>query len=160
MAQEILYVTTNGLVKVSLLIMYCRIFTFDRIKWPSIILGICAVGWTTSTIFVSIFQCSPVRKAWYPLLTPGHCIALKKAFIVTGILNIIIDSAILCLPMPLVWKLQTTLTRKLSLIFIFSLGSFVVFASIYRFITIFDFQPTDISCGSPSLPVLSYRRSH
>jgi hypothetical protein len=84
------------------------------------------------------------------------CIHLKAAFIATGAINILTDSLILCLPMPFVWRLHTNLYRRISLMFIFSLGSFVVFASIYRFSTIFDFDPVDTSCEF--LP--SHRRGH
>ncbi|KAI5858040.1 hypothetical protein BZA05DRAFT_470865 [Tricharina praecox] len=143
-AQEVFYVTTNGLIKVSLLLMYCRIFTFERIKWPVLVCGFLAVGWSGSIVFVSVFQCNPVRKAWNPFM-PGECIALKTAFIATGVPNIVTDILILCVPAPLVWGLNTTMPRRLSLLFIFSLGSFVVFASIYRFITIFDFETSDTS---------------
>lgn len=88
MIQEVLYVTTNGLVKVSLLLMYCRIFTFERIRRQVLALGFMAVGWSVSIVFAAIFQCSPVEKAWKPTL-PGTCVRLKPAFIVAGVLNIL-----------------------------------------------------------------------
>ena len=49
-----------------------------------------------------------------------------------GVLNMLTDSMILAIPIPLVWKMQADVWRRLSLVFTFSLGSFVVFASNYR----------------------------
>ena len=64
--------------------------------------------------------------------------------------NILTDLMILTIPMPLVWKLQADMWRRLSLAFTFLLGSFVVFASIYRFFTIFKYTAGDIACTVPS----------
>lgn len=70
------------------------------------------------------------------------------------------DVLILCVPVPLVWGLHTSLARRLSLLFIFSLGSFVVFASIYRLITIFEFQYFDTSCLIPYIRLLRFAASY
>ena len=68
---------------------------------------------------------------------------------VLGALNILTDLMILAIPMPLVWKLQADVWRRLSLAFTFMLGGFVVFASIYRFLTIFQFTISDVTCTAP-----------
>ena len=72
--------------------------------------------------------------------------------IVNGAINFLTDLMILAIPMPLVWKLQADLWRRLSLAFTFLLGSFVVFASIYRFYSIFTFIPGDVTCTAPLNP--------
>ena len=69
-----------------------------------------------------------------------------------GALNILTDLMILSIPMPLVWKLQADVWRRLSLAFTFLLGGFVVFASIYRFYTIFQFIMEDFTCTAPLTP--------
>ena len=66
-------------------------------------------------------------------------------------LNMLTDSMILAIPMPLVWKMQDV-WRRLSLVFTFSLGSFVVFAGIYRFYTLFKIIPSDVPCTAPPDP--------
>ena len=71
---------------------------------------------------------------------------------VLGALNILTDLMILTIPMPLVWKLQIGVWRRLSLALTFLLGSFVVFASIYRFYTIFKFIRGDETCTAPLNP--------
>lgn len=68
--QEVTYVTTNGLIKVALLMMYSRIFTFQQIKWAVLVTGFMSVGLTLVVIPVAVFQCNPIEKAWNPFM-PG-----------------------------------------------------------------------------------------
>ena len=77
---------------------------------------------------------------------------------VLGALNILTDLMILTIPMPLVWKLQIGVWRRLSLAITFLLGSFVVFASIYRFSAIFQSDPNDYTCTAPPPAVRRGRR--
>ncbi|KAL2284898.1 hypothetical protein FJTKL_08711 [Diaporthe vaccinii] len=59
-------------------------------------------------------------------------------------INILCDVAILCLPLPHVLRLKTNLTQKIFLVFMFMLGSYVVFTSIYRFKVYLGYSPKDI----------------
>ncbi|KAI0159886.1 hypothetical protein GGR52DRAFT_166189 [Hypoxylon sp. FL1284] len=52
------------------------------------------------------------------------------------ITNVVLDAIILCLPLPLIWRLQTTLQRKLQLTLVFTLGSFIFVISILRVVAI------------------------
>jgi hypothetical protein len=51
---------------------------------------------------------------------------------IVGVLNILTDLMLLCIPIPLLIHLQVTLTRKLLLGGLFGLGIFVVVATILR----------------------------
>lgn len=129
LAFECIYVTTVALTKVSLLLMYYRIFPIDSMRISCWILGTLSVCWCISIIMVSIFQCTPIAKAWN-LTIPGHCINLKGSFIGNAVPNILTDVAILGLPMPHVWRLHTTLIQRCQLSAVFLLGSFVVFTNL------------------------------
>ncbi|KAF8859218.1 hypothetical protein BDZ45DRAFT_650426 [Acephala macrosclerotiorum] len=144
LAFECIYVTTVALTKVSLLLMYYRIFPINSMRIGCWILGALSVCWCISIIVVCIFQCAPISKAWNPSI-PGHCINLKGSFIGNAVPNILTDVAILTLPMPQVWRLHTTLIQRCQLSVVFLLGSFVVFTSIYRFTTLFQFVPSDLT---------------
>ncbi|KAI9726853.1 MAG: hypothetical protein M1834_001485 [Cirrosporium novae-zelandiae] len=164
-AFECVYCTTVGLIKFSLLLMYYRIFPYHTMKIAMYIIGFCVVGWTVAINFVSIFQCTPIRRAWNTSV-PGTCINLKASFIGNGVPNFGTDIVILCLPGPYLWQIQTSKIRRISLILIFLTGSLyvslsafatataeangslpysVVFASIYRFTTIFQFESSDMT---------------
>ncbi|KAK2018530.1 hypothetical protein LZ32DRAFT_679204 [Colletotrichum eremochloae] len=142
LAFECVYVTAVMLVKVSLLLMYCRIFPTNGFRIAAITLGGITIAWWIAIVCVCVFQCTPIEKAYMPFIE-GTCIDLKASFIGNAIPNILTDVAILCLPVRQVWKLQATLAQRLSLCFMFLLGGFVLCASIYRFTTIMQFQIAD-----------------
>ncbi|KAM3069670.1 hypothetical protein ACMFMG_010390 [Clarireedia jacksonii] len=143
-AFECLYVTCVCFTKLSLLLMYRRIFPVRSIEIGSLVLGILSVAWCIAIIMVSLFQCVPMQKIWDPTLE-GHCINLKASFVGNAIPNILTDVAILALPMKQVWNLQTGVLQKAQISFVILLGSFVIFTSIYRFTTLFRFQPADVT---------------
>ncbi|KAJ6045779.1 uncharacterized protein N7446_012643 [Penicillium canescens] len=142
MSFECVYCMTVGIIKISILLMYARIFPTRGFRIAAIILGSIVIGWVVAIICVSVFQCTPLAKAWNPTLS-GTCINLKGSFIGNAVPNILTDIAILALPVHVVWGLHATVTHRLSVIAVFLLGSFVVFTSAYRFSTLFEFQPID-----------------
>ncbi|KAL4805509.1 hypothetical protein BDV18DRAFT_20449 [Aspergillus unguis] len=142
MAYECVYSVTLAIIKIAILLLYARIFPNRGFRIAAYVLGAIAISWAISIVCVSIFQCTPIAKSWNPTL-PGTCINLKGSFIGNAVPNILTDVAILSLPVGVVWKLQAPLAHRLSVIGLFMLGSFVVFCSIYRFTTLFEFNPTD-----------------
>lgn len=125
MSFEWVYCTTVGIVKISILLMYARIFPTRGFRIAAVILGSIVVGWVIAIICVSVFQCTPIAKAWNPTL-PGTCINLKGSFIGNAVPNILTDIAILALPVHVVRGLHATITHRLSVIAVFLLGSLFV----------------------------------
>ncbi|KAJ5087126.1 hypothetical protein N7456_010742 [Penicillium angulare] len=141
---EPIYITTAGIIKLSVLLMYYRIFPVRYVKIGGYILGALTLAWVIAIDLLAIFQCNPVSKAFNRTL-PGQCINLKGALIGNGAPNFITDIFILALPARLIWGLQASMWQRVSVICVFLTGSFVVFASIYRFSLIFKFDITDIA---------------
>ncbi|KAJ5722022.1 hypothetical protein N7488_000057 [Penicillium malachiteum] len=146
MAYECVYCTTVSLIKISILLIYTRIFTIPSrgFRIASIVLGITVASWTLALICLQIFQCAPLSRAWNTSI-PGLCIDSKGLFIGNGVPNIITDIAILSLPVYAVWNMQAATSHFVSVIAIFLFGIFVVFTSVYRFTTMFDFNSADVS---------------
>ncbi|KAH8885386.1 hypothetical protein GQ53DRAFT_606171, partial [Thozetella sp. PMI_491] len=118
--------------KCSILLLYLRIF--NNIRWLKLT---CWSLITTVTVycivasFVSVFQCTPLQRA-YDKSIPGHCIDNTKNWYANAGFSISTDIIILLLPLPMVWALQVPITQKVALAFIFTLGIFVVFTSCMR----------------------------
>lgn len=129
MAYECVYSLTVGVIKISILLMYARIFPTRGFYIAAIVLGAIATSWVIAIVCVSIFQCTPIAKTWDPTL-PGTCINLKGSFIGNAVPNILTDIAILSLPVRVVWQLHSTLTLRLSVIALFLLGSLFVYPSL------------------------------
>ncbi|KAJ5835761.1 hypothetical protein N7447_001787 [Penicillium robsamsonii] len=143
-AFEPLYITTAGIIKFAVLLMYYRIFPVRLVKIGGLVLGGVTLTWVIAMDLLALFQCWPIAKAFNPML-PGHCIVLKGALIGNGVPNFVIDICILALPAKLIWGLQARLWQRISIICVFLTGSFVVIASIYRFSLIFIFDITDVA---------------
>lgn len=76
---------------------------------------------------VNIFQCWPVQY-YYDKTLKGSCMKHQTQFFETmGSLALIEDVFILCMPMPIVWRLQSPFRQKVAVTFIFSVGSLYVF---------------------------------
>ncbi|KHJ32998.1 putative integral membrane protein [Erysiphe necator] len=140
---EVLYVTNINLIKLSVLAMYYRFFPVRLMRLGGLILGTISSLWNVSLVVLAITQCVPFKKIYAPWVD-GNCINLRVTFLIIAVPSILTDVAILSLPIPLVWKLQTKVWQKISLTAVFMLGSYVVFASIYRFTIFLRYNPEDL----------------
>lgn len=121
------YKITLNVTKISILLLYLRIFPQ---RWLRIgcylILTLVVTYGLVSVFYSSVFQCTPVSKAYQKSL-PGHCINVRKTWQANAGFNIASDLMILVLPMPALHSLQMSSKPKLGLIFLFGLGSLWVY---------------------------------
>lgn len=66
--------------------------------------------------------CKPVRFNWDKSVD-GKCTGEHTAYLVPGIMNLAIDTFIVALPLPVVFRLQMTWSRRISVAAMFSLGA-------------------------------------
>ncbi|OBR09178.1 Integral membrane protein [Colletotrichum higginsianum IMI 349063] len=139
---EILYAWNLGWTKLSLMLMYYRIFHIPFFKKMTWFVTTFVFAWVICITFLFIFICVPVEKLWYPDI-PGRCINQVATWIANAASTIFTDLLILLLPLPQVWKLQLQKAEKIALTFAFGLGFFVVFTSAYRTSVLFTYSSTD-----------------
>ena len=122
MAETLCYVIGLWFVKLSLLILYYRIFGVnERFRWALfVVIGIWTL-YSWADTFIVIFQCNPVQKTWTPT-EPGHCLDLIKLGVAAGYINILTDFMIIILPIPIVISLQLSTKTRLAVIAIFTTG--------------------------------------
>ncbi|OQE18778.1 hypothetical protein PENFLA_c020G01594 [Penicillium flavigenum] len=90
--------------------------------WGSLaILKVLVVAYFIVCSIVSIVGCSPVSKSW-DTSQPGHCIDEVAFFRWNGVGSMLLDFLVLCLPFPMVWRVNTTTRQKCILTGIFLLG--------------------------------------
>lgn len=124
-AAILLYIFTCLFVKVSIVLFYRRLGhekKYVRAVWFLIILNI-LVCITMS--LPAAFSCRPVAFFWDTSLD-GKCIEQQKLYTVNSALNVFLDFSILLLPIPIVWKAQMPLKRRLMIIALFGLGGLYV----------------------------------
>ena len=118
---EILYAWNLCWTKISLLLMYYRIFCIPFMKKFAYGIGAFVIAWGITITFIFIFICFPVQKLWYPDI-PGHCVNQVGTWIANASSTILTDVAILLLPVPQIWKLNLRMADKVGLTVAFSLG--------------------------------------
>ena len=122
-ASEIIWATSIPIIKLSILLLYIRIFGRLRyFKNLAYIIGIFSVCWGIMVILVCALQCRPVQFTW-DKSGKGTCINAPLFFIIGSAPNVLTDFVLLVLPLPAVWNLHTTRAQKISLTGIFMLGS-------------------------------------
>ncbi|KAI0406564.1 hypothetical protein F4802DRAFT_596261 [Xylaria palmicola] len=110
-------------IKLSILMQYIEIFMPNRepliMFWATIVLIVANFLFYSTSVFLEIFSCQPIDKAWNLLIKEGHCIDLIKLNIAASTFNVISDITILLLPQPMIWKLKLPFRNRLTVSTIF-----------------------------------------
>lgn len=120
---QIFYKLTINLTKMSIVLLYLRIFVqrWFRISCY-ILLGVVSAYCLASTL-VSIFQCHPISGAWDKGQKSVTCISLTQNWYSNAGYSIATDVLILALPMQPIWASKLPVNQKRALMFVFALGS-------------------------------------
>jgi hypothetical protein len=118
---ETVYTVAIALVKYSILLFYSRIFKEFYFKVALWITTGLVTAWFIAIETSVIVECQPIHALWD--FTPGHCINLSSFFIGSGVPNILLNTIIVFLPLPMVWTLAIDRSYKFALSGIFLLGS-------------------------------------
>lgn len=101
--------------------MYSRIFRVKPFQYVAAAVGLIVAGWMIGVVFAQIFTCTPVEGAWR-ITVARHCIDQIKFYYGNAIANLLTDVIILCLPLPLIWRLNMSTRKKRALSGVFLLG--------------------------------------
>ena len=111
------------MVKLSILVLYRRIFITAAFKRSTLIVGAAVMLWFIVALFTDLFQCQPFQAAFDPeLLFTNQCINLQAYYWgITGS-NLCLDVVLLYMPLHMVWGLKLRTRQKFGLSGIFLLG--------------------------------------
>ena len=124
LANLVLWLATAAATKASLLLLYYRLFfPSRRFRLAIYIASIAVFSQWFSVTLVTVFQCRPVAAFWNKTIPGAECVNISHFTVASGIMNLLTDILILCLPIRMVWGLNTTNTQKITLTGIFLLGS-------------------------------------
>ncbi|KAI4867522.1 hypothetical protein F4820DRAFT_197883 [Hypoxylon rubiginosum] len=153
-ARQFLYAATLGLVKISIVLMFMRIFFAPRFK----LVGIAAIALTVacvlSTVLINLLICRPITRNWQtPLTARGACENEEAALMAIGIIDLANQLAILMLPVPKVIKLGMETRYKIVTAFLFSIGILSLAFGILRLFTVLrtDFTNASYSGVPPTI---------
>lgn len=81
-----------------------------------------SVCWFVSVFLEEMLLCRPLAFNWDPRIEGGNCANRPAAYLATGIINLLTDIMVLCLPVPMVWNLQLPKRKKFALSTVFGVG--------------------------------------
>lgn len=126
-AVTILYFTNVTAIKVSILLMYHRIFSVDKsFRLQSLLLGVVVLAFWLAATVAMILHCRPIAHRWTTLWSDEYCFNLNLFWMITGVIEVVIDTVILALPIRLVLGLRLSRKDKVSVVFVFLLGGLYV----------------------------------
>ena len=139
-AEELLYTVGLGLIKMSILLLYQRVFPTREMTIIVWILSFMVIGWVlgkfvkilpltlrlltaliAGTGIAAVFQCNPVAGFWDKSLHP-KCMEVSIYVKGQAIASIITDALIFLAPIRSVFQLQMPIGRKIAISGIFLLG--------------------------------------
>ncbi|KAK8122489.1 hypothetical protein PG984_011159 [Apiospora sp. TS-2023a] len=137
MAFQLLYLNSLGVIKLSVLSFYLRVFVSEGVRLAIKITMGAVVLWAASHALGMVFICSPVPYQWDMTYkgTCGNQIALYASLIIT---NIVTDIFIMALRVHTIWHLQMRTSEKLGLTACFTLGTAVVITACFRLAFVFQ----------------------
>jgi hypothetical protein len=110
------------LLKLSILFFYISIFTMPRIRMAVfVVIGLTA-ALIVAVTFESFLLCWPFAFTWDKTIEGGVCGSSRNAYLAIAIVNLLIDLAVVSLPMPVLWKLQMPIRKKVTISAIIGLG--------------------------------------
>ncbi|KAI4215198.1 MAG: hypothetical protein LQ351_002513 [Letrouitia transgressa] len=118
----IMYLASMAATKISILLLYRRIFPIWKLRCIGWAVGIFIFAYSFAAVFAVIFACHPVEGVWNPLVS-AKCNNTNATVLVMAIFNVVTDVIVLVLPMPVIWELQLPKTRKFQVMAVFLLGS-------------------------------------
>ncbi len=115
---------TFGIIKLSVLLLYRRLFVGPIFHRYSLAMCVVIVLWSLSFFFAFAFECgTDIAHSWTSVTTiKAYCDntnALTLGFVVS---DVITDFMILIIPLPIVWRLQMSTAHKIGLTGVFLLG--------------------------------------
>ncbi len=134
-ASQLTQTLTFGLTKLTVLLLYRRIFPGETFR-KVILVGYGVVFvWTFGYFFSNLFQCWPIATNWtWWGFSKDLCINTNMMILSQSWSDVFTDLAILAMPLPCIWALQMKLRHKLGVSAIFLLGLLTVGAGIAKLV--------------------------
>lgn len=150
----------EALTQLSFLAFYLRIFpntTFQRIAHGLMILSAC---FGISNVFVMIFQCTPVPFFWVGWTgeSTGTCIDVNTYSWYKAAVQIVMDLAIISLPIRPLIGVSMNKRKKLQIILMFCTGFLITVISCLRLQSLVQFakSPNPTCESKNAVPLISF----
>ncbi|KAL8799507.1 MAG: hypothetical protein Q9182_005845 [Xanthomendoza sp. 2 TL-2023] len=152
-ATQVLFGFSITATKLSILFFYNRLFPFRTFHVVSLITIIASILWWVGVILTSFLHCRPFAYYWDRSIPGGYCVNDNVIGYTITSFNIVTDLVVLVLPIPWLWGMNMAVPKRMAVVGLFVLGSFVCIAGIIRLPFLSELQLSDITYTSVSVGV-------
>ncbi|ORY58542.1 uncharacterized protein BCR38DRAFT_400322 [Pseudomassariella vexata] len=142
-ACQLLYAASMGLVKISIIRMFMRIFFVRRFQIAGVIVMGFSIAWMILTMLIGILICQPIQMNWDPATPGGRCGDQVAAFSSVGIIDVINEFSMLLLPIPMIWKIHVHRRYKVLIGCMFGAGILTMIFGAVRLYEVLQVEFTD-----------------
>ncbi|TDZ19055.1 Satratoxin biosynthesis SC1 cluster protein 4 [Colletotrichum orbiculare MAFF 240422] len=149
-ANEILYPMGLACARLSLVILYNRIFGLFTARYYLYGTMAFIMAWSVYATLPLILACKPVENFW---TTHKNCIDISRLYISIAVGSIVTDFMLMILPMPYAARLRMSWYKKMLLLMSFVFGGFNCFITIIRLVKVSTFDYKDPTWGTVDLMI-------
>lgn len=150
-----LFYVTVGLIKISITLFNRRLTGITSKPWMMYhnTLLVLIVVFIITSIFVSVFKCIPVLHSWGftgygKPAQPVKCITINQYSLALNVTHVILDFLLLMVPVIIFCKMKMSKSKRIRLIFLFSIGAVSVIGSVNRQL-VTQHNALDVTCKPP-----------
>lgn len=127
-----------AVIKVSILLLYRRIFIGRIFNYYTIAMCILIICWSLAFFLATAFQCGTKIEYWWTSTKTiqTYCFDTAELELAYGVSDVITDLMVLVTPIPIIWKLQMSSAQKVALSGVFLLGFLSTAAGVVRLVQV------------------------
>jgi hypothetical protein len=120
----LIYLSILPLTKISICCFYLRVFPDRRFRIATYIAIALNLSYLIAFVLISVFQCRPLPGAWLHWDGEGNfqCNHINAQGWAAAIINMVLDILVMVLPLRQLYKLNLSVTKKVYVMCMFSLG--------------------------------------
>ncbi|OAG24768.1 hypothetical protein CC77DRAFT_1005711 [Alternaria alternata] len=132
------YTAAMALIRISVGLFYHRLFSVacPNFRYQVHANTLLNVIWLVGLNLAAAFECTPVSAFWDKGIEGAKCMPTLNIQLGSVVPSVVLDLIALIMPLPIIWKLQLSMQRKVMLLGTFVLGYSVIFLSVGRLITV------------------------
>ncbi|GKU04340.1 integral membrane protein [Fusarium langsethiae] len=143
-ASTVVYIPASFFTKATILLLMARVFAVE----PRVSKGIRIFTWALLVAYVPIqilriVNCYPIRTYWDPKVRNAHCLNQRKIFFSDLSLSIVTDLLILLVPIPLTWRLNLSVGKRIKIVLLLGAGGIATALTLFRVAKAVDFLNSD-----------------
>lgn len=119
----IIWVCAVTLIRASILTLYIRLFPSRTFRFVCYAILLFNAAFCFGTILYDCLICRPISFRWDRSIANGRCGAQQSLDLFIATVNCFLDIIVVATPMPILWRLQMTVGKKVMLSVMFGMGN-------------------------------------